>query len=192
LAKKRQCIGKLGNGDVGQEPLAGDAFGNQLFGGRRDFDRWAVVFDAFAGLFGADMAEHLHPGRDVVELFAGLFADAAQHRPAGTPFLIFRNVVQDLDAGQIRRQRLAAALFTGVCRDNNLFVFLDGRNGCVGDKQRQLVGRNERQRFGIVGQPVSSKDMPDMYHNLLDLYIFIILSRRFISLRSGTLQLFAP
>lgn len=110
-------IGELGNGDVGQQTLGGDAFGDQVYRRRRDPDRRAIAFNALAAftrILGADMTQDLNLGRNVIELLAGVFTDAAQFSAARAPLLIVRQVVKNIYAGQIRGQRFATALFA-VC-----------------------------------------------------------------------------
>ena len=69
------------------------------------------------GVFGPDMALHLHDGRDVIELFGDLFTDAVQAGPAGADLLVLGQIVDDFDARQMVRQRLAPTLGSGVSRD---------------------------------------------------------------------------
>ena len=63
------------------------------------------------------MALHLHDGRDVIELFGNLFTDALQTSPAGADLLVLGQIVDDFDAWQMIRQRLAPPLGSGVSRD---------------------------------------------------------------------------
>ena len=69
------------------------------------------------------MALHLHDGRDVIELFGNLFTDALQTSPAGADLLVLGQIVDDFDARQMIRQRLAPTLGPGVGRDLDSWHF---------------------------------------------------------------------
>ncbi len=126
LAVERHCIDELCGNDLRQQARSGHALGDDLRRHGRDaHNRHAFLAVAGrAGIFGPDMALHLHDGRDVVELFGDLFADAFQTSSVGADFLILRQIVDDFDARQVIRQRLASPLCSGVGRD------LDDRYFC--------------------------------------------------------------
>ena len=116
---------------------------------------------ALQAYLGADVTDHLDFCRDIIELLTGLFADTAQFNSASTPFLGLRDIVQDLDAGQILRQRFAATLFAGVLRDGDVVIGKDGLCGFVGFEQLELVGIDGRQKLHFCDRTArSSADVP--------------------------------
>jgi len=119
LSVERHGIDELGGEDLGQQTRRGEIFGDDLQ--RHECNahhRHALLAVAGrTGVLGADMALDLYDGRNVVELFGDLFADALQAAPAGADFLVFGQIVDDFDARQVIRQRLAPTLNSGVGRD---------------------------------------------------------------------------
>lgn len=63
------------------------------------------------------MAFDLHGGRDAVELFGHIFANALQTGSAGADLLIFGQIRDDHNAWQMIGQRFAATFKLGVGRD---------------------------------------------------------------------------
>lgn len=119
LAVERHGVDELCGDDLRQQARSGHALGDDLRRHGRDAHHRHTLLAVAgrAGVFRADMAFHLHDGRDVVELFRDLFADALEADPAGANLLVLGQVVDDLDARQMVRKRLAPPLGPGVGRD---------------------------------------------------------------------------
>ena len=77
----------------------------------------------FTGIFVADMAKDLDLGRNVIELFALLLADAAHLMTAITHFLCLGKIVDDIHPRQVIGQRFAAPLFATVRGNGDLSLF---------------------------------------------------------------------
>jgi len=96
---------------MGQKPGRRHGLGDQLRGQGGNLYRRSFTLNAFAalaGVFVADVADHLDFGRNDVQLLADLLPDTAERSSAGALFLRLGKIVDDLDARQIRRQRLSA------------------------------------------------------------------------------------
>ena len=87
----------------------------------------------------------------IVELLGDLFADALQVCPAGADFLVFGQIVSDLDARKIVRQGLASPLGPGVGRDfdDRHFRRLGLHLGDPGQRQRQDALEEVLGFFGL-------------------------------------------
>ncbi len=119
LAVERHGIDELGGNDLGQEARRGDALGDDLRRHGCDTHHRHTLLSVAGrtGVLRADMAFYPHDGRDVIELFGDFFADALQAGSARAEFLVFGQIVNDFDARQVIRQRLASPLGSGVGRD---------------------------------------------------------------------------
>ena len=143
-----EMIDKLSGEHMGQQPRANDGLGDDLRRHRCDPHDWPLVLHPFAppaGIFGADVAQHLDAGRDDIELFAHLFPDPAQFTAAAAGLLLLGQIMDDLYPGQLRRQPLAAWLFAimRLHRDPGRFDVL--RLGQV--EQRHLHHGRVRGQF---------------------------------------------
>jgi hypothetical protein len=101
---------------VGEQTGRGIALGDRL---RRQGGGAHRLFAALAGVLGADVADHLDPGRDDVELLADLLADPGQLAAADTDLVRVGQIVLHVDARQVIWQRFASALAVLVCRHAN-------------------------------------------------------------------------
>ena len=80
LPVQGEMIDKLGGEDMGQQPRTDDGLRDDLRRHRCDPHRRPLVLHPFAlpaGILGADVAQHLNPGRDDIELLAHLLPDPA-------------------------------------------------------------------------------------------------------------------
>ncbi|OSO39424.1 hypothetical protein BV363_05934 [Pseudomonas syringae pv. actinidiae] len=97
-------VGKLGHHDVGQQARCRDAFIDDVRRYRRLYQRFALFADPLA----TDVAlDGEHAGR-VVELFAGIFADALEGAAALAVAIV--RLVMDQCARKLRWQRCALGL----------------------------------------------------------------------------------
>ena len=119
LAVERHGVDELCGNHPRQQARSGHALGDDLWRHGRDAHHRHALFAVAgrAGVLRADMALHLHDGRDVVELLGYFFADALQAGPAGADFLVLGQIVSDLDAREIVRQGLTSPLGPGVGRN---------------------------------------------------------------------------
>ena len=84
------------------------------------------------------MADHPHLHRDDLQLLAGLFTDDLFAGTAGAGQFVVGQIMDDLHARQIGRQRLALA--TTLDRCNDLFGFGFGIAWCSGRLFAQFFG----------------------------------------------------
>ena len=123
LPVKREMVDELAGQHMGQKSRTGDGPGDDLGDNRGDPHTRPVILHALtaaAGIFGTDMAQHLDPGRDDVELLADLFPDPAQLAAAGADLLFLGQIMDDFNPGQFRRQRFTAGLFAVMGRNRHL------------------------------------------------------------------------
>ena len=120
------------------------------------------------------MTDHLDLGRNDVQLLADLFPDAAKRSSAGTLFLRFGNVVDDLDAWQVIRQRFAAGFspIVGANRDRlrRLAYFLRCFPlGLIKEPLLPAIFRNGAL-FGFSAEDLVSQQ-PNMFFQVTDLLL---------------------
>ena len=79
-----------------------------------------MLLAARAGVLQPDMADDLDLGRDDIELLGGLFADAFERLAiVGADLVGLGQVVDDLFAWQLRRQRWSAPTLAGMRLDGD-------------------------------------------------------------------------
>jgi hypothetical protein len=98
------------------------------------------------------MTDHLNLGRDVIELFACIFPDAALLSPTGTLLLLVGDIVNNLHPRQIRRQRFTSTFFPGMPFDVDSFIRLDRFGFGWGREQLQLIGIDPRAGFAFAAE----------------------------------------
>jgi len=142
---QRQPIDVFGGQQHGQHAGAGHGLFDQLsrlVGGNRS------RFAGFAGVDLADVFDHADLHRHDVQLFAGFFADGVLAAATGAGQLGLGQRVDDFDARQLGRQRLALATAPGRRDDffglGDLLCFgFNGRRRLFG----QLLGFVEHRQL---------------------------------------------
>jgi hypothetical protein len=155
LARQRQGILVLGDRDVGQQPGGGVALGDRLWWQRRRTHR---LLATPAGVLGPDVANHLDPGGDDVELLADLLTDAGQAAAATTDLLRSRKVVLHINTRQMIRQRLAVGTAALVLGDRDRRF--DVRRGLVVEHFRLVEQPHLRCRLFLAGGAVLACEQP--------------------------------
>lgn len=162
-AVQRQMIGQFAGDDVRQQPRTGQAFFDGLGRFEGDLDvGFAVALNAplaagLAGVFVADVLEHLKTGGHIFELFADLLADAAAElAAAGAELLLRGKVMFDGTPRQGLRQFAPAVLMLDAAGGKRFAgLLLDG--GGV-DRQRIHHQTEEQQLRGIESLGLGSID----------------------------------
>lgn len=118
-AVQRQAVGIFGGQQHGQHAGAGQALFDQLC---RLVSRDRSCFTAFAGIHLAEVTDHPDLHRDDLQLLAGFLANGLLAATAVAGQFMLGQLMDDLDAWQFGRQRLALATLLDRLRRDDFFL----------------------------------------------------------------------